>query len=145
VTLTSSALGVIRLAPTAKIPEKAHEGDLGLDLFALERTELWAGTVTLVRTGIACNFPVGVGALIRDRSSVATKRQLFVVAGVIDAGYTGEIKVAFHNINYETQVFEPGDKIAQMILTPVITVPIIEQEQLQDTTRGTGGFGSSGK
>lgn len=162
-------LGVVRLDDNATIPTKAHYGDLGYDLYALEDTELIPGTVTLVRTGIACNFPPGFGALLRDRSSVATKTKVFVVAGVIDQGYTGEIKVAFFNpgdaetsftkewltgdhrngiftLKFgESKSFKAGDKIAQMILIPVVTIPIDEVEQLHPSTRGDGGFGSSGR
>jgi dUTP pyrophosphatase len=173
-------LGVVRLDTNAKLPTKAHYGDLGYDLYALEDITLAPGKVTIVRTGIACNFPSGVGALLRDRSSVATKKEVFVVAGVIDQGYTGEIKVAFFNPGWPHLIqlknqqdidemrnswpleippvtegglltifggpeeFKAGDKIAQMILTPVITIPVDEVTDLQNSTRGDKGFGSSG-
>ena len=138
-----SALEVKKLDPAAKLPEKAHQGDLGYDLFALEDVTLMPGCVTKVRTGIACNFPHGYGALIRDRSSVATKREVFVVAGVIDQAYVGEIIVAFYNPD-EVSRFQAGEKIAQMILMPVITFDVRETTELNDTDRGTGGFGSTG-
>lgn len=159
-------LEVKRLHEDALLPQKAHIGDLGYDLFALEDVTLIPGAVTKVRTGIACNFPSGVGALIRDRSSVATKREVFVVAGVIDQGYTGEIIVAFFNpgnpelkqrylspfsgpAGYELrdngfERFNKGDKIAQMILTPVVTFRVEEVDDLASTSRGSGGFGSTG-
>jgi dUTP pyrophosphatase len=146
---TTPRLGVVRLDTNAKLPTKAHYGDLGYDLYALEDTVLVPGNVTIVRTGIACNFPPGFGALLRDRSSVATKIQVFVVAGVIDQGYTGEVKVAFWNHDCNAMVqphkaFKAGDKIAQMILTPVVTIPIDEVTDLQTSSRGAGGFGSTG-
>lgn len=157
-------LGVVRLDKDAKLPTKAHYGDLGYDLYSLEDIELKPGQTTLVRTGIACNFPPGYGALIRDRSSVATKRQLYVVAGVIDQGYTGEIRIAFYNpgtvstavienlatgeqktvVRDPERSFTKGEKIAQMILFPVVTIPVEEVTELQDSSRGAGGFGSSG-
>ncbi len=137
-------LGVKRLEDGALLPHKAHYGDLGYDLFSLEAVTLHAGTVTKVRTGIACNFPSGYGALVRDRSSMATKHSVFVVAGVIDEGYTGEILVAMYNPDNYDKYFSKGDKIAQMILTPVITFPVEEVHDLANTARGTGGFGSTG-
>lgn len=166
----ANALRVKRLREDATIPTKAHMGDLGFDLYALEDVTLNPGEVTKVRTGIACGFPSGYGALIRDRSSVATKKQVFVVAGVIDQGYTGEIIVAFFNpgrvellksagtseVGWHTQgrydledngfeFFQKGDKIAQMILTPVVNFPVEEVDDLAHTARGSGGFGSTGR
>lgn len=151
-----------KLHEDAILPKKANYGDLGYDLFALEDTELPPGQVTKVRTGIACNFPDGYGALLRDRSSVATKQEVFVVAGVIDQGYTGEIIVAMFNpgkivggvhVNeYGTPSyfsswvrFKKGDKIAQMILTPVVDFLVHEVTELNKTERGSDGFGSTGK
>lgn len=165
-TVKPYSLEVKRLEPDAILPTKAHDGDLGFDLYALEDVTLNPGEVTKVRTGIACNFPKGFGALIRDRSSVATKKQVFTVAGVIDQGYRGEIIVAFYNpgrlevhernslINRSISEwyywggpvqFQKGDKIAQMILTPVVTFPVEEVDDLTSTTRGSGGFGSTGR
>jgi dUTP pyrophosphatase len=163
--LRRHALRVQMLHEDATVPTKAHPGDLGYDLYALEDTTLEPGHVTKVRTGIACGFPLGMGALIRDRSSVATKRELFVVAGVIDNEYIGEIIVAFFNpgrIENRTissfgvidnrlraevvgrQSFLKGEKIAQMILTPVTTVKMYTVDSLDGTSRGANGFGSSG-
>jgi dUTP pyrophosphatase len=148
-------LRVKRLHEDAKLPTKAHDGDLGYDLYALENTVIRGGSVGIVDTGIACDFPDNYGALIRDRSSVATKANLLVVAGVIDNGYKGQIKVAFHNplfkvANSPGQLqsldveIQKGDKIAQMILMPVVTMPVEEVDELTDSSRGTGGFGSTG-
>lgn len=166
-----STLGVKKLEINAIIPTKSHDGDLGYDLYALQDTALGAGMVTKVSTGIAFDFPVGYGGLLRDRSSVATKAELFVVAGVIDQGYKGEVCVALYNpISVistrqaeilhknprsnpistsvtelgETKYIKAGDRIAQLILIPVITLPIIEVNDLSDSSRGTGGFGSTG-
>lgn len=138
-----SSLRVKKLHPDAQLPTKAHHGDLGFDLYALEDTVLEPRMVTKVRTGIACGFPTGYGALLRDRSSVATKQQVFVVAGVIDYGYRGEVLVAMHNPG-DPVTFKKGDKIAQMILTLVILTQVREVTELDDTTRGTNGWGSTG-
>jgi deoxyuridine 5'-triphosphate nucleotidohydrolase len=144
-------LGVKKLDPNAKLPVKAHPTDLAYDLFALEDVTLAPNCVTKVRTGIACKFPMGYGAVIKDRSSVATKQELFTVAGVIDNGYTGEISVAFYNPSveanpvYANRYFKAGDKIAQMILTPVVTVSVYEIEgDMPVTDRGDKGYGSTG-
>ncbi|MEO2083652.1 MAG: dUTP diphosphatase [Desulfurobacteriaceae bacterium] len=141
---------VKRLHSEAKLPTRAYEGDLGFDLYALEDTELPAVSedggipVVLIRTGIAIEFPSGWGGFIKDRSSVAVKKKLHVIAGVIDNGYRGEIKVAIVNLSGRPQKVEKGERIAQLI--PVILYPydIQEADALSETQRGEGGFGSSG-
>jgi dUTP pyrophosphatase len=141
-------LKILLAHPDAKVPEKARGSDLGYDLFALEKTYLIPGKVTKVRTGIKIGFPNTIGGLLRDRSSMATKAEVFVVAGVIDPEYTGEIIVALFNPNADiggTYVVEKGDKIAQMILIPSITVPTQVVETLEETSRGEQGFGSTGR
>lgn len=134
-----------RLTPSAKLPTKAHAGDLGYDLYADDQITFWNDETKLVSTGIAIQLPEGYGAIIRDRSSVATKKKLFVVAGVIDNGYTGEIKVALFNSNDHLQTIYVGDKIAQLILIPTVDFPIEEVEDITSVDgRGTNGFGSTG-
>jgi dUTP pyrophosphatase len=135
-------LDVKKLHPDAILPTRAHVGDLGYDLYALEDVTLEVG-VTKVRTGVACHFPSGYGVLIRDRSSVATKQHVIVVAGVVDEGYTGEIIVAFFSRINGVQ-FDKGQKIAQMIPIPVINWLVREVDDLAHTSRGANGFGSSG-
>jgi dUTP pyrophosphatase len=140
-------LGFCKLSTDAIIPSKAHEDDLGYDLHALRPVTLRPGEVTKVPTGIAAQFPGWLGGLIRDRSGVATKKGVFVVAGVIDPQYTGEIIVAFQNPTDEPVHFEAGDRIAQMVLMPVIPVEVVEitDDMLQETLRGAKGFGSTGQ
>ena len=141
---------VKKLHSEAKLPTRAYEGDLGFDLYALEDTELPAVSedgglpVVLIRTGIAVEFPPGWGGFIKDRSSVAVKKKLHVIAGVIDNGYRGEIKVAIVNLSGRPQKVEKGERIAQLV--PVILYPydIQEADALSETQRGEGGFGSSG-
>jgi dUTP pyrophosphatase len=138
-------LQVKKLHDNAQLPTRANIGDLGYDLYALEDTEIFPGHVTKVRTGIACNFPTGFGGLLRDRSSVATKRHIAVVAGVIDNGYTGEILVAFLNPSDTHHVdLKAGEKIAQMLFYPVYSANVVEVKELNTTQRGENGFGSSG-
>jgi dUTP pyrophosphatase len=129
----------------AQLPQKAHAGDLGYDLFSLGVTTIYPGETKLVGTGICVQFPVGYGALLRDRSSVATKRNLFVVAGVIDNGYTGEIKIALHNAGEDTQRINHGEKIAQMILVPTVDFLVEEVIEIDSSDgRNDKGFGSTG-
>lgn len=136
---------VKKLVDHAKLPEKAHAGDLGYDLFCSENIYLQPGDVTLVDTGIAVQFPEGWGAKIFDRSSVATKMNLIVVAGVIDNGYTGHIKVAFYNHGTQLRQFYAGDKVAQLVPIPVTNFPIEEVSEIESSDgRNEGGFGSTG-
>jgi dUTP pyrophosphatase len=136
---------VKKLVDTAILPTKAHTGDLGYDLYAQQPLAIFPGEVKLVSTGISIEFPEGYGALLRDRSSVATKQYLFVVAGVIDNGYTGEIKIALYNGGGDVAKIQEGTKIAQMILVPTVN---FEVEEVTQTTsvdgRGDNGFGSTG-
>ena len=136
---------VKRLSENSVLPTKAHAGDLGYDLYASEEVVLMAGQTRLIPTGIAIQFPEGYGGLLRDRSSVATKRNLFVVAGVIDNGYIGEIMIALHNSTDGFERIMVGEKIAQLILIPTVNFTVEEVDELVSADeRGTGGFGSTG-
>ena len=134
-----------KLDPEAIPPQKTYENDLGWDLFSLEDPIISPYNYQLVRTGIAIGFPPGVGGILKDRSGVASKQGLFIHAGVIDPGYTGEIKVLLYNSNKVHVEVKRGSKIAQMILMPVFKVSdFVEVEKLEETDRGEKGFGSSG-
>ena len=138
-------LKVKRLTDTAKLPEKAHQSDLGYDVFADEDKWIPYGEYRLISTGISVfNNTYRYGFIIKDRSSIAMKG-LFTHAGVIDAGYTGEIKVFFHNVSGTSIMIEKGDKIAQLIPTKVINFEVEEVEELFETKRGKKGFGSTGR
>ena len=138
-------LKVKRLTETAKLPEKAHQGDLGYDVFADEDKWIAPGDFKLVSTGISVlNNTYKYGFIIKDRSSIAMKG-LFTHAGVIDAGYTGEIKVLFHNNSATAIKLERGDKIAQLVPTKVINFEVEEVDELFQTKRGENGFGSTGR
>ena len=139
-----------KLHADAILPTVAHPGeDLGFDLYALEDTVLLPGKVTPVRTGISARFVnpnANYGLLYRDRSSMAMKG-ITVSGGVIDSGYSGELKVLMTlNPALNTMQLKAGDKIVQMIPTTVHTDAIIRWvEELPDSTRQAAGFGSSGK
>ncbi len=140
------SLKVKRLSSTAILPTVAHAGqDLGYDLYASEAITIPARGMAKVKTGIAIEFTSGHGALLRDRSSMAS-RGLAVTAGVIDAGYRGEIQVIMHNLGASDAAIAAGDKIVQMIpVKPETNFPVEEVEDLSETKRGAGGFGSTGK
>lgn len=136
---------VMKMIQSAILPQKAHAGDLGYDLFSVQDEMVYPDETRLISTGIAIQFPEGYGAFIKDRSSVATKMKLFTVAGVIDNGYVGEIRVAVHNAGPDVQKIKAGDKIAQLVLIPTVNFQIEEvNEVVSADARGTGGFGSTG-
>lgn len=137
---------VKRLSENAVLPQKAHAGDLGYDLFCSELADhIWPGETRVISTGIAIEFPEGYGGFIRDRSSVATKLHLFTVAGIIDNGYVGEIRIALHNAGTVPRRIAVGDKIAQLVLIPTVNFNVEEVDELVSADqRGTGGFGSTG-
>lgn len=136
---------VMKMVQSAILPQKAHAGDLGYDLFAVQEELVYPDETRLISTGIAIQFPEGYGAFIKDRSSVATKMKLFTVAGVIDNGYVGEIRVAVHNAGSDVQKIKVGDKIAQLVLIPTVNFQVEEvNEVVSADARGTGGFGSTG-
>jgi dUTP pyrophosphatase len=136
---------VKRLSNNALPPQKAHSGDLGYDLCAAEVATIHPGETLVISTGIAIQFPEGYGGFIKDRSSVSTKYNVFAVAGVIDNGYIGEIKVALHNAGVNPWYCLPGNKIAQLVLIPTVNFPVEEVKELvQQDQRGDGGFGSTG-
>lgn len=136
---------VKRLSENAVLPQKAHAGDLGYDLFTNEGTAIFPNETKVVKTGIAIQFPAGYGGVIKDRSSVATKKGLHTVAGVIDNGYIGEIGIALHNGTDSLIHVAPGEKIAQLVLIPTVDFTVEEvNEVLSTDNRGQGGFGSTG-
>jgi len=119
-------------------------GDLGYDLFAAEDDTIFPDETRLISTGIAIQLPEGYGGFIKDRSSVSTKSSVFTVAGVIDNGYIGEIKVAMHNAGEDSWYCKTGDKIAQLVLIPTVNFGVQEvTELIAPDQRGTGGFGST--
>lgn len=140
-------LKVLKLNSAAILPTYAHPGDAGLDLFSVETAEILPGETQLVKTGIAIALPQNTEAQIRPRSSLAFKHSVTVLnsPGTIDAGYRGEIGIILINHGKEAFPIIPGLKIAQMVICPIIKAKITVVEKLNDTSRGDGGFGSTGK
>jgi dUTP pyrophosphatase len=134
----------------AKLPVVAHPGeDLGYDVFALEGVVLEPHRTVRVRTGISVearhpDSGAALGLLVRDRSSMAAKG-IATTAGVIDAGYRGEVQIVMTNLGTEPVELKAGEKIAQMIPVPVLTGAVEEVETLEDSARLAKGFGSSGR
>ncbi len=138
---------VKKLDPAAKLPAYAHpadEGELGADLYALCADKLEVGQIKMVRTGVALELPAGYGALVEDRSGLAT-RGICTLGGVIDCGYRGEIKVIMANLSGQPYEMAAGDRIAQLRLTKCLPAAYTEVAELSSSTRGEGGFGSTGR
>ena len=140
-------LRVRRLDARATLPTRAHSGDAGLDLYALEEGVIAPGQRGSVRTGIAVEIPDGEAGLVLPRSGLAARHGIALVnaPGLIDSGYRGEIRVLLLNTD-PSAPFEiaSGDRIAQLVLVKVQTPEVEEVEELAVSERGAGGFGSSG-
>jgi dUTP pyrophosphatase len=139
-------LEVRRLDPEVPLPSYAHTGDAGLDLTAAGDVELAPGARTAVPTGIAVAIPTGWVGLVHPRSGLARRHGVTVTnaPGTIDAGYRGEVQVLLVNLGDEPVVLRRGDRIAQLLLQRVGTARVVEVDELDDTSRGAGGFGSTG-
>jgi dUTP pyrophosphatase len=137
---------VTKLHPEARLPHYAHRGpfgDLAADVAALEATELAPGEIKPVRTGIAFEFPPEFGALVHDRSGLALKG-ICTLAGVIDPGYRGELKVVLVNLGKEPFPIKAGDRIAQLRIVRRVEVEFTEVDSVSSTERDARGFGSTG-
>jgi len=160
-----------RLHPDAVIPKYAHEGDAGFDLVAIEDTIIEPGETKLVRTGLAVELPPGYELQVRPRSGISLRTKLRIVLGTVDSGFRGEIGVIVDNIaedpcgnesqyltyidglDYrtdgemypnDTYLIRKGEKIAQGVIKPVEQAHFVEVDELSESQRGEGGFGSSG-
>ena len=140
---------VKKLSPNAILPTYGSAGAAAADLYACLDTAvtIGPGETVFIPTGLSMEIPAGCAGLIYARSSLGAKRGLAPAnkVGVIDSDYRGEIKVVLLNHSGTEQVVAPGERIAQMIITPVLTPAYEEVSELTDTNRGTGGFGSTGK
>ncbi|QIS04973.1 dUTP diphosphatase [Nocardia brasiliensis] len=140
-------IAVLRLDPGIPLPTRAHPGDAGVDLCTTADVILEPGERALVGTGLAVALPVGTVGLIHPRSGLAAKAGLSVVntPGTVDAGYRGEIKVCLINHDPRTPIeLRRGDRIAQLLVQRVELVDFVEVDSLDETSRGAGGYGSSG-
>lgn len=135
-----------KLSPDATLPKFAHENDSGMDVGACESVQILPRSFAKVNTGIAAVIPEGYELQVRPRSGLQCKRGIVAGFGTVDQGYRGEIGVALYNHSDEPFVVNVGDRIAQLVLAPVVR-PVIEETtaDLDPTDRGTDGFGSTGK
>jgi dUTP pyrophosphatase len=140
-------LRVKRLDPAAVLPSYARPGDAGLDLFAVRALTIAPGESALVPTGIAIELPPGTEGQVRPRSGLALKFAITVLntPGTVDEGYRGEVGVILINHGRAPFAVDAGMKIAQLVVTPRVHVDVVEAQELSDTQRGTGGFGSTGR
>ena len=136
-----------KLDERAVLPTRGSASAAGLDLYALDGVTVRAGETVLVHTGIALAIPEGYAGFIYARSGIATKRGLAPAnkVGVIDADYRGEIMVALHNHGSEAQTVDAGERVAQLVVAPFLSVDLVETDVLDETERASGGFGSTGK
>ncbi len=143
-------LNIKKLNENAVIPTYGSEFAAGADLYACTNGEtvvIESGETKLIKTGLAMEIPEGYAGLIYARSGIANKRGLAPSnkVGVVDSDYRGEIMVSLHNHSNETQSIADGERIAQMVITPFLKVEYNEVEEISETVRGEGGFGSTGK
>lgn len=157
-------IGFKKVHPDAKLPQYAHEGDAGMDVYAVEDTVLEPYTPTLVKTGLVADIPTGYEIQVRPRSGLALKQSITVLnsPGTVDAGYRNEIGVILYWAPPLTDVLQydqsanlyycisckhtihKGERIAQFVVAPVTRCEPVEVTEVTDTDRGTGGFGSTG-
>ena len=134
---------VKKMTPEAKLPAFAHPGDAGMDLFSCVNMILGPGETKAVPTGIQMAIPAGHVGLVWDKSGISLKR-VHRLAGVVDSGYRGEVRVVMVNLGQGPFEIKAGMKIAQMLIQPVESPTVVESDTLDDTSRGDGGFGSTG-
>lgn len=141
---------VKKLNKDVGIPKYAKPGDSGFDLVAAEDTIIWPGETKVVQTGLAFEIPPGYELQVRPRSGMTRNTKLRVVLGTVDSGYRGEVGVLVDNterpisLNMKAHVIEKGTRIAQGVIAPVVTAHFVEVDELSESDRGTGGFGSTG-
>lgn len=141
-------LRVRRLDPGLPLPSYARPGDAGLDLFSAEAVTLEPGERAAIATGLAVEIPPGYAGFVHARSGRALREGLALVnaPGLVDSGYRGEVKVIVVNLDAGDVVqVERGDKIAQLVIQPVVQADVVEVDELEATDRGAGGFGSTGR
>jgi len=148
--MENAVVKVKKLVDKARLPKYGSAEAAGADLFACldgDSLTINAGETVFIHTGIAVEIPAGLVGLVYARSGLACKRGLAPAnkVGVVDSDYRGEIMVAMHNHGTVSQTIEDGERIAQIVFTPYVAATLIQSDTLDDTERGSGGFGSTGK
>lgn len=134
-----------RMNAAAILPTYAHPGDVGMDLYSLETYILKPAERKIFAVGFALEFPEGYAAIVKDKSSLPRNAGIHTMGGVFDAGYRGEYNVQLINLGQEPYTIEKGNKIAQLVIFPVVIGNLKEVAELSDSSRGAGQFGSTGK
>ncbi len=142
--MSTFQLKVKKLRNSAVLPTRTHATDAGVDLYCCDSVTINPGQLVKIGTGIAYEIPEGHVGLVWDKSSIGGKG-LKTFGGVVDAGYRGELFVVIQNLSEVSYAFEAGHKIAQMLVQKIELPDIVEVEELSDTARGEGAFGSTGK
>lgn len=135
----------VKLDEGAHMPTKAHKADAGYDLYAAHSKYILSGGSAVIDTGVHLNIPEGFFGLVAGRSGLNFKESIICPQGTIDAGYTGSIKVKLYNLQQESRMIMKGDRIAQIIFMRCHSPEFEVVDELAETDRGEGGFGSSGK
>ena len=138
-------LKIKKLHKDAVIPKYAHPGDVGMDMFSLEDYDLKPMERRVFSCGFALEFEIGYAAIVKDKGSLPKNAGIHTLGGVFDAGYRGEYNAFLINLGQETYHISKGDKIAQLIIYPVVIAELEEVADLSESSRGTGRFGSTGK
>ena len=141
-----TTLAVTLTRPDATHPTRAHPTDAGLDLYATTTNHIRPGQITMIHTGVAVAIPAGHVGILAIRSSLATKKSITLAngVGIIDADYRGEIQVPCITNDGTISLIRAGDRVAQLVICPIITPAVQVVDELPATARGTGGFGSTG-
>ena len=133
-----------KLKENAKLPKYHHLGDVGMDVYAMDTYTLVPGEHKFFYHGFAMEFPVGYTAMVVDKSGIS-KSGLHTMGGVFDAGYRGEYNTHLVNLSDKPYTVEEGDKVAQIVIVPVIIAELEETDSLSESDRGMGAFGSTGR
>lgn len=133
-----------KLKEGAKLPKYHHPGDVGMDMYAMETITIPPMGHHFFYHGFALEFPVGYAAIVKDKSSIS-KAGLTQMGGVFDAGYRGEYNTHLVNLSSEPYTVEEGDKVSQLVIVPVVIAELEETDNLSESARGEGAFGSTGK
>jgi dUTP pyrophosphatase len=141
----SIPVNIKRLSVDAKLPTYGHPGDAGLDLYSLEDKVLIPGERHIFFLGFALEIPDGYVGIVKDKSSLPKNGGVHTMAGVYDSGYRGEYNTNLVNLGSEPYEIKKGDKIAQLLIIPVASAELTEVDELSDSSRGEGRFGSTGK
>ena len=135
----------IKLDKGAKMVTRAHAQDAGLDLYSMEMATIFPGEAWIFDTGVHIALEPGTYGKIESKSGLNVKHDIVSCGGVVDEGFTGSIRVKLYNLGHEAYTFYPGDKIAQLVIMPYLTPELELVDELDETERGSRGFGSSGR